>query len=239
MRVSTLAASPGSATLASVGGDKAVKLWDCQSGELRRSLGGQSDWISAVAFSADGRMVASGSCDWGWHRGHDWPRPPQRGVEKWEWRVWDAASGKLLRAMEGEGRLLSLTFSPGGKSLACGIGKEVRLYELLSGTAIYRVVTSHDGDVTSVAFTPDGAALVSGSHDHTVKYTRLADASVQWRAPGYFEQVNSVALSNDGSILVTGSSDGRFARGGLTAGAQHIGPGAVRIWDARTGRMLR
>src|SRR5262249_17962856 len=75
--------------------------------------------------------------------------------------------------------------------------------------------------------------------DHTVRRTSLATGREEWRAPGSFEQVNSVALSEDGSLLATGSSDGRFALGVRQAGAKGIGPGAVRLWDARTGRLLR
>src|SRR5207302_3062691 len=89
------------------------------------------------------------------------------------------------------------------------------------------------------AFTPDGSAVISGSHDHTVKRTNLAARHAGWQAPGYFEQVNSVALSKDAALLVTGSSDGRYAQGVLKAGASCLGPGAVRLWDARTGRLLR
>jgi YD repeat-containing protein len=132
--------------------------------------------------------------------------------------------------------MLSLAFAPDGKSLACGIGKEVRLYDLSAETA-GRVVARHDADVTSVAFTPDGAGVISGSHDQTAQRTNVATGALEWRAPGSYEQVNSVALSNDGSLLVTGSSDHRFARG--RAPARATGPGAVRLWDARTGRMLR
>jgi WD40 repeat protein len=134
--------------------------------------------------------------------------------------------------------MLCVAISPGGTSLACGVDTEVRLYDL-AGDAGHRVVTSHDATVTSVAFTPDGEAIVSGSHDQTVKRTNIASGKAQWRAPGYFEQVNSVALSDDGALLITGSSDHRYARGKLNAGAAHIGPGAVRLWDARTSRMVR
>ena len=140
--------------------------------------------------------------------------------------------------MTESGQLLSLVFAPDGKSLACGIGKDVRIYDLLS-EAPGRVVTSHHYGVTSVAFTPDGAAIISGSHDHTVKRTSLATGRDEWHAPGSFEQVNSVALSEDGSLLATGSSDGRFALGVRKAGTKGIGPGAVRLWDARTGRLIR
>jgi WD40 repeat protein len=114
----------------------------------------------------------------------------------------------------------------------------VRLYDLSSETP-GRVVTSHIDGVTSVAFAPDGGAVISGSHDHSVKRTNLATGKEEWQAPGDFEQVNSVALSDDGSLLATGSSDGRFALGVRKAGAKGVGPGAVRLWDARTGRLLR
>jgi WD40 repeat protein len=237
-RVSALAFSPNGATLASGGGDKFVRLWDSATGQLRRSLAGHQDWICTLAFSPDGKILASGSCDWGFHRGHDWPRPAGRGPEHCEWRLWDVASGRLQRTVTEPGRLLSLAFAPDGKSLACGIGKEVRRYPLASEAPI-QVVTSHDADVTSIVFTPDGAAVLSGSHDQTVKRTNLETGQVEWQAPGYFEQVNSVALSITGALLVTGSSDHRFARGKLQAGARHLGPGAIRLWDARSGRMIR
>jgi WD40 repeat protein len=236
-RVTTLAFSPDSATLA-CGGDGTVRLWDMKTGRVRRTLAGHRVWVCTVAFSPDGATVAGGGCDWSFHRGHDWPRPGWRGPEVCEWRLWDAASGDLRRAETGTGPLLSLAFAPDGKALACGIGAEVRLYDL-SSEAPGRVVARHHYGVTSVAFTPDGAAVISGSHDHTVKRTSLATGEVEWHAPGAFEQVNSVALSEDGSLLATGSSDGRFARGVRQAGAKGIGPGAVRLWDARTGRLLR
>jgi WD40 repeat protein len=236
-RVTTLAFSPDSATLA-CGGDRTVRLWDMKTGQVRRTLSGHRDWVCTVAFSPDGTSIASGSCDWSFHRGHDWPRPPWRGREKCEWRLWDAATGGLKRAVTEPGQLLSLAFSPDGRSLACGIGTEVRLYDLASETP-GRVLASHQYGVTSVAFAPDGTAVYSASHDHTVKCVSLATGREEWEAPGSFEQVNSVALSRDGSLLVTGSSDGRFALGYRKAGASGIGPGSVRLWSARTGALLR
>ena len=229
-RVAALAFSPDSGTLA-CGGDKTVRLWDMADGRLRRTLAGHRNWVCTIAFSPDGTTIASGSC-------HNWPRPVWKGSEACEWRLWDAASGDLKRAVTGSGPLVSLAFAPDGKSLACGIGAEVRLYDLLS-EAPGRVVTSHDSAVTSVAFTPDGAAVVTGSQDHSFKRTRLATGREEWSVPGSFEQVNSVALSEDGALIATGSSDDRFAQGVHPAGAVGIGPGAVRLWNARTGRLLR
>jgi RNA polymerase sigma factor (sigma-70 family) len=238
-RSPALAFSPDSATLASGGGDKTIRLWDVSTGRLRRSLKGHNDWVCTLAFSPDGQTIASGSCDWAYHRGRDTSRfsPPDPGCDS-QWILWDAATGGLKRTVTESGRLLSLALAPDGKSLACGVGKDVRLYDVGSETP-GRVVTSHDFAVTSVAFTKDGRAVLSGGHDHTVKRTSLATGQTEWHAPGYFEQVNSVALSKDAALLATGSSDGRYAHGVLKAGAKCLGPGAVRLWDARTGRLLR
>jgi RNA polymerase sigma factor (sigma-70 family) len=237
-RVPALAFSPDSATLAG-GGDKTVRLWDVATGHLRRSLKGHGDWVCTLAFAPDGKTIASGSCDWAYHRGRDTSHfsPPDPGCDS-QWILWDAATGDLKRSVTERGRLLSLAFAPDGKSLACGIGKEVRLYDAGSETP-GRVVTSHDFAVTSVAFMKGGSAVISGSHDHTVKRTNLVTGQTEWQAPGYFEQVNSVALSKDAALLATGSSDGRFAHRVLKADAKCLGPGAVRLWDARTGRLLR
>jgi WD40 repeat protein len=131
-----------------------------------------------------------------------------------------------------------LAIAPNGQSLACAIGKQILLYDLRTETA-GRVIASFVFDATSVTFTPDGLAVVCGSHDQTVKRVGLAADKVEWQAPGYWEQVNSVALSSDGSLLATGSSDGRFAIRTLKAGEQGLEPGAARLWDARTGRLLR
>src|SRR5262249_10642965 len=89
------------------------------------------------------------------------------------------------------------------------------------------------------AFTKGGSAVLSGSHDRTVKRTSLATGQTEWQAPGHFEQVNAVALSKDAALLATGTSDGRYAHRVLKAGAKGLDPGAVRLWDARTGRLLR
>ena len=237
-RISTLAFSPDSRTFAGGGGDKLVHLWDATTGELRRSFAGHRDWIATLEFAPDGKRIVSGSCDWGFHRGHDWMRPGGNSSEQSEWRLWNLASGELERAVTLRGRMLSVAFAPKSNAIACGVDKEVRLYDL-SKESEGRVITSHDATVTSVTFTPDGAAIISGSHDQTVRRTGLATGNNEWRAPGYFDQVNSVALSEDSSLLVTGSSDHRFARGRLDAGANQIGPGAVCLWDARSGRMLR
>jgi RNA polymerase sigma factor (sigma-70 family) len=243
--VTALTFSPDGALLAGGGADKTIRLWDVATGRLRRSLEGHRDWVCTLAFSPDGKTIASGCCDWAYHHGHN-PvyvpgADPGSGADpgcEGQWKLWDAATGDLKRTVNQPGRLRSIAFEPGGKLLACGIGKEVRLYDL-GAEDPGRILASHDFDVTSVAFTKDGSAVISGSHDQTVKRTNLATGRTEWQAPGSFEQVNAVALSKDAALLATGSGDGRYAQRVLKAGAGCLGPGAVRLWDARTGRLLR
>jgi WD40 repeat protein len=235
----SLAFAPGGGTLASGGEDRVIRLWDLASGRLIRALEGHRDSVCALAFAPDGNTLASGDTDWAYHRGRDTsrftgPDPGHRG----EWRLWDAATGTPRRTVTEPGRVSSLAFAPDGQSLACGVGRAVRLYDVASETP-GRTVASHDGAVTSLAFAPDGKALISGSHDRTARRVSLPAGAEAWRSSGYWQQVNSVAISRDGLLIAAGSSDNRFAQRKLKPGAQGLGPGAVRLWDARTGRLLR
>jgi WD40 repeat protein len=234
-----VAFAPGGGTLASGGEDRVIRLWDIASGRLIRALDGHRDAVCALAFSPDGKTLASAGTDWAYHRGRDTSRfTGQDAGRRGEWRLWDATTGTFKRTVTEPERVSSLAFAPDGKSLACGIGRDVRLYDVGSETPA-RTVTTHDGAVSSLAFVPDGKAIISGSHDRTVRRVSLSSGEEEWRSRGYFEQVNSVAISPDRRLIATGSGDIRYAERRLKPGARGLGPGAVRLWDARTGRLIR
>jgi WD40 repeat protein len=232
--VGSLAFSPDGKTLAGGGDDKTVRLWDPATGRLRATFRGHRDRVNALAFSPDGKTLASASSAWSRIRG----RIPRATPDKCEVRLQDAATGKLVWRFAAQGRVSSLAFSPDGAKVACGVGEAVRLYDAGTGRAD-GVVFTHDAEVTALAFAPDGRAVFSGSQDHTVARTALPKRVPVFRLTGSWEQVNAVAFSADGTLIASGSSDRRFAAGQRPASDRLLGPGGVRLWDAKTGRLLR
>ncbi len=117
--------------------------------------------------------------------------------------------------------VLSVAFSPDGKTLASGSADQTILLwdvtdphaptRLAAPTGLVAPLTGHTGFVYSVAFSPDGKTLASGSADQTIILWDVTDPHAPTRlvAPltGHTAAVQSVAFSPDGKTLASGSKD--------------------------------
>jgi WD40 repeat protein len=114
-------------------------------------LEGHSDWVNAVTFSPDGKILASSSND--------------NTVQ-----FWDATAGTWKQAFKGHSDVVTaVAFSPDGKVLASAShDNTVRLWGATTGPW-KQTLEGHSDWVRAVAFSPDGKVLASASDDNTVR----------------------------------------------------------------------
>ncbi len=165
--------------LASVGGSTngskagTVIVWDAVTGRQRHRLVGHSDTIYGVAFSPDGRRLATGS---GGSRGSTKP-----GTVK----TWELATGKELAQLGGHnGPIFGVVFSPDGRRLATASGdRTVKVREVVTGQELLSI-SAHAGTIYSLAFSPDGRRLATVSQDKLLKVWNVAGPSPAARPGG-------------------------------------------------------
>jgi tetratricopeptide (TPR) repeat protein len=143
-----------------------------------------------VAFSPDGKCLASGSWD--------------QTV-----KIWDCATGKELFALKGHASTVEgVAFSPDGQRLASGSDDQtVKIWETATGKELF-ALKGHAGWPRSVAFSPDGQRLASGSADQTVRLWDSATGKELLALKGHAGLVWSVAFSPDGRRLASTNQDG-------------------------------
>ncbi len=227
-----LAVSPDGRTLAisllAGDADSPVGLFDLGSGRRAHLLEGHRGSVNALAFSGDGRLLASSAADgtalvWEAATGRELGRFPAplgeslrqkvalspdgrtlavSGHPDFTVRLFDVPGGKELRRLRGlDEPALSLAFAPDGRKLAAGGNCVIRLWDVATGRPDSADRPGHERAVHAVAYSADGRTLVSGSEDGTARLWEARTGRQLRVWPGLGGRVYAVDLSPDGRSL--------------------------------------
>ncbi|NJR14603.1 MAG: LuxR family transcriptional regulator [Calothrix sp. CSU_2_0] len=158
-------------------------------GQQWLTMEGHTNWVRSIAFSCDGKILASASDD--------------KKV-----MLWDTEYGRLVKTLKGhKNRVWSVAISPNGKTIASGSeDKTIRLWQADTGEC-FQILEKHTHWVRTVAFSPDGNILASGSSDKNIIFWNGLTGEYLNTLQGHTARVRSIAFSPDGKTLASGSDD--------------------------------
>lgn len=160
--------------------------------------------VTTVVFSPNGKTVATGGYD--------------ESI-----RLWDAATGKPIRAWATPHRygVQCVAFAPDGKTIASAGHHSIRIWATDTGKELH-ALTGHQGWISTVAFSPDSNTLVSASSDQTVRLWDAATGKEQRVLARHSQHVFRAEFSPDGKSIAFASSDN-----------------TVRLWDVSAAKEIR
>jgi WD40 repeat protein/serine/threonine protein kinase len=193
----------------------AIWIGSAETGRVERMIPAHVGLISCVAFSHDGKYLASAA-------------------EDGTVIIWDTNTGAMIETLGKDQTrgFTSVAFSPDGRYLAAATGTrkeqalenppgEVRIWETSTWGKAH-VLAKHTRSVNSIAYSPDGRWLASAGSDRTVKIWDTQTGVEVATLLGHTHFVVGVAFSPDGKRLVSASEDS-----------------TLRVWDTETQETVR
>jgi RNA polymerase sigma factor (sigma-70 family) len=220
--------------------------WDVATGRELQRLTTTPSVIHALAISADGKMLASGS--WG------------------QVCFWDVASGQRLSTMKvNNDSVMQMLLTPDGNTLALrGQNNVIYLWDRVGNKKLHEL-KGHTGHVSSISLSSDGKTLVSGSwKDPYIRLWDVATGKEKLQFKAYDRDVVNVAFRPDGKVIASTGNGGGLRLWEPTTGKKlhdqtatvHLpmqlvyspdgkllagsdGAGHLHIYDGSTGKHLR
>ena len=204
--VRALAISPDKSTVAAGRGNQ-IHVYDAGSGTHIRSLvdpnlktgegkpvkGAHLSIVDSMAFSPDGKYLASGSF--------------------LEVTLWDAKTGVILHKLSGFAHMVvALAFSQDSKLLITGGGApaedgEIKIYEVGSWKLINEIKAGHSDTVYGVTFSPDNKMIATCSADKFIKVWEVPGGKFVKSFEGHTHHVLDIGWSADGKLLASAGAD--------------------------------